>query len=101
MKKLVVILCMCLCACSSYKNRYLGKYDNVSYNTNEIGYVCVHWYDIKFNETTMQFEVIKEKHWTIDSNNLSFVWEKTKDTHLTNTFYEFRSFYRLVVYDLK
>lgn len=98
MKKLVLLLCMCLCACSSYKNRYIRKYDNVSYYVNDSGYVIVDWFNSKYNETTMSFEIIEEKHWNIDNDIISFIYQKTNDSHLTNTFYEFKSFYRLVVY---
>lgn len=98
MKKLVLLLCMCLCMCSNNKNRYIGKYDNVSYYVNEQGSVIVDWFESKYDQETMTFIIIQEKHWDIANDTISFIWERTKNTHLTNTFFEYKYFYRLVVY---
>ena len=98
MKKLFLCVFMCLCACSSL-TKYKEKYENVSYGVNSDGHVLVDYYEIKHDMITDEYVITFEKHWVIDNDNLSVIYQTQNPAYvINNVFYVFTNFYRLVVY---
>ena len=89
---------MCVCACSSL-TKYKEKYENVSYGVNKEGHVLVDYYEVKHDTTTDEYIITFEKHWVIDNDNLSVIYQQSNPAYVVNNiFYVFSNFYRLVVY---
>lgn len=99
LRKLVVPLVVCICACSNSNTKLVRRYKNVDYGVNSnSGIVVVEYYDKIYDPYSGNYTIKEHKSWNIEDNKITIWYSPQFDYTIKNYFFEFKDFYRLVVY---